>query len=112
MLKKSNVFFSRAFGKVIMLSVHWNRDERSDFVFLSLCVEVHSANRGADACVLSGKEQSGSSPAFFKQLQQDWKSKAGVYSDLMKPLSCGESSYLVSLRQSKRKFWKKSTYCL
>lgn len=72
MLKKSNVFFfSQAFGKVIMLSVHWNRDERSDFAFLSLCVGVHSANRGADACMLSGKERSGSSPAFFKQFQQD-----------------------------------------
>lgn len=54
-----------------MLLVHWNRDERSDFAFLSLCVGVHSANKGADACMLSGKEQSGSSPAFFKQFQQD-----------------------------------------
>jgi len=48
-----------------MLSVHWSKDYLSGFAFLLLCVGVHGANKGADACVLSGIDQSGSSPAFL-----------------------------------------------
>lgn len=95
-----------------MLSVHWNRHKRSDFVFLSFCVGVHDANREATAYVLSGKEQSGSSPAFLKSSNNTKKEKAGVYLYLMKSLSCGEGGCLVRLRQSTGKFWKKSTYYL
>lgn len=101
MLKIKSIFF-HAFGK--SSCAQCTEIEMKDLILCSsLSVLECAMQTGGQlpACALAGTVVQITS--FSKQHWLDWKWKIGIYSDGMKPLSCGEScgDYLVRLRHLK-----------
>lgn len=93
MLKRSNVFFPRHLEKSSCSQCPGI--ERSDLILRSfLSVLEHTRQTGEQMSVYS-LARSSLIVQQLSELQQDWKSKAGDYSDLMRPLFFWEGSYLV-----------------